>query len=239
MLFFFVFLCCFSLTTNTIYYRAILLNKDAIAVSQDPLGQMGMRVSGGDTTKQIWARNLANGDVAVALYVLYSYSLLCISFFFSFFLCSSMCTACVVCWHVVVVVVFLFFFFLLLLLLLLSFFFELLRYNTGAAIPILPPFDTTCSSLSTGWTLTKGGYYEACGGAAGDFGQFTNLTIKEAQHQCCLQSKCAGFSYAKGSGFYKEVQKIVLLLEPTYEYFFFKIFFFFIFLQKRFFWHNF
>ena len=66
------------LFTHTIYDRAILLNKDAIAVSQDPLGQMGMRVSVGDTTKQIWARNLANGDVAVALYVI----LLVFFFFF-------------------------------------------------------------------------------------------------------------------------------------------------------------
>jgi len=70
------------LFTHTIYDRAILLNKDAIAVSQDPLGQMGMRVSVGDTTKQIWARNLANGDVAVALYVI----LLVFFFFFSYYL---------------------------------------------------------------------------------------------------------------------------------------------------------
>jgi alpha-galactosidase len=45
----------------------ILLNKDAIAVSQDPLGQMGIRISPNIAT-QIWARKLANGDVAVALY---------------------------------------------------------------------------------------------------------------------------------------------------------------------------
>jgi alpha-galactosidase len=47
--------------------KAILKNKDAIAVSQDPLGQMGIRLSG-DTPTQVWARVLANGDVAVALY---------------------------------------------------------------------------------------------------------------------------------------------------------------------------
>ena len=76
------------LFTHTIYDRAILLNKDAIAVSQDPLGQMGMRVSVGDTTKQIWARNLANGDVAVALYVIllvFFFYLLFFPFFFLFF----------------------------------------------------------------------------------------------------------------------------------------------------------
>ena len=47
--------------------KAILLNKDAIAVNQDSLGQMGMRITD-DTAQQVWARNLANGDVAVGLY---------------------------------------------------------------------------------------------------------------------------------------------------------------------------
>jgi len=45
----------------------ILLNEHAIAVSQDPLGQMGIRLTG-DTSAQVWARKMANGDVAVALY---------------------------------------------------------------------------------------------------------------------------------------------------------------------------
>ena len=100
------------------------------------------------------------------------------------------------------------------------------RYNTGAAIPILPPFNNntaTCNSLSAGWTVTKDGYYEACGGAAGDVGQFTNLTMEEAQHQCCLNSKCAGFSYAKGSGFYKEVKRnCTYSLPVAYFFIFFK-----------------
>lgn len=46
---------------------AILKNKDAIAISQDPLGQMGIRLTP-DIPQQIWARVLANGDIAVALY---------------------------------------------------------------------------------------------------------------------------------------------------------------------------
>jgi len=45
----------------------ILLNEYAIAVSQDPLGQMGIRLSPNQNT-QVWARKLNNGDVAVALY---------------------------------------------------------------------------------------------------------------------------------------------------------------------------
>jgi len=49
--------------------KAILLNKDAIAVSQDPLGQMGKRLaSSGGGSSQVWARNLVDGDVAVGLY---------------------------------------------------------------------------------------------------------------------------------------------------------------------------
>ena len=40
--------------------KAILMNKDAIAVSQDPRGQMGIRLTG-DIPEQIWARELANG----------------------------------------------------------------------------------------------------------------------------------------------------------------------------------
>ena len=47
--------------------KAILTNKDAIAVSQDPLGQMGIRLTG-NIPQQIWSRELANGDVAVGLY---------------------------------------------------------------------------------------------------------------------------------------------------------------------------
>jgi len=48
---------------------AILMNKDAIAVDQDALGQMGVRLDNSSAApQQRWARTLANGDVAVALY---------------------------------------------------------------------------------------------------------------------------------------------------------------------------
>lgn len=46
--------------------KAILLNEEVIAVDQDPLGQMGLRMTPKGTT-EVWARNLSNGDVAVAL----------------------------------------------------------------------------------------------------------------------------------------------------------------------------
>jgi hypothetical protein len=47
--------------------KAILTNGDAIAVSQDKLGQMGIRISN-NTAQQVWARVLADGSVAVGLY---------------------------------------------------------------------------------------------------------------------------------------------------------------------------
>lgn len=47
--------------------RAILLNQDAIAVDQDPLGKMGTRVSPSGPT-EVWARQLQDGSVAVGLY---------------------------------------------------------------------------------------------------------------------------------------------------------------------------
>lgn len=50
--------------------RAVLLNPEAVAVSQDPLGRPGTLVSpyaGPSTTAMVWARALAGGDVAVAL----------------------------------------------------------------------------------------------------------------------------------------------------------------------------
>merc|ERR1712224_442154 len=50
--------------------KAILLNKQAIAVSQDPLGKMGTRHPSftSESPTQVWSRPLARGDVAVGLY---------------------------------------------------------------------------------------------------------------------------------------------------------------------------
>eukprot|EP01116_Phalansterium_solitarium_P006573 TRINITY_DN188_c0_g1_i1.p1 TRINITY_DN188_c0_g1~~TRINITY_DN188_c0_g1_i1.p1 ORF type:complete len:422 (+),score=159.08 TRINITY_DN188_c0_g1_i1:105-1370(+) len=46
--------------------KAILFNKEAIAVNQDPLGRQGLRL-GPQNTTEVWYRQLANGDVAVGL----------------------------------------------------------------------------------------------------------------------------------------------------------------------------
>jgi len=50
--------------------KAILLSKEAIAVNQDAMGKMGIRHSSYNSSSatQVWFRELANGDVAVALY---------------------------------------------------------------------------------------------------------------------------------------------------------------------------
>merc|ERR1711934_1054355 len=50
--------------------KAILLNKHAIAVSQDPLGKRGTRLASftSESPTQVWSRPLAGGDVAVGLY---------------------------------------------------------------------------------------------------------------------------------------------------------------------------
>ena len=46
---------------------AVLLNEAAIAIDQDALGAMGRRLGPAAAPAQVWARRLANGDVAVAL----------------------------------------------------------------------------------------------------------------------------------------------------------------------------
>jgi len=120
--------------------KAILMNKDAIAVSQDPLGQMGIRISN-NTARQVWARVLANGDVAVGL------------------------------------------------------------YNKGA-VPTPPPMPPVAPCVE--WLHTASGYYEAKP-STDNVGFFANKTVSEAKAACCLDRKCAGFSYMEkgSSGFYK------------------------------------
>jgi hypothetical protein len=125
--------------------KAILMNPDAIAIDQDPLGQMGLRIDNSSSApQQRWWRVLANGDVAVALY-----------------------------------------------------------NKQGSAQPPIP--GPPCNA----WNHTFGGYYEACGGSAGDIGQFSALTRDQAQAACCSNLQCAGFSFipdannSTGSGYYK------------------------------------
>ena len=47
--------------------KAILMNKEAIAVDQDPLGKQGVRVSK-DGDLEVWAKALADGGYAVGLF---------------------------------------------------------------------------------------------------------------------------------------------------------------------------
>jgi alpha-galactosidase len=53
-----------SMSDNT---RDILTNKEVIAVDQDPLGQQGRLISKEGAT-EVWAKQLENGDLAVALF---------------------------------------------------------------------------------------------------------------------------------------------------------------------------
>jgi hypothetical protein len=125
--------------------KAILFNKEAIAVSQDPAGKMGIRISG-DLPQQLWVRELSpsasgRSRVAVAL------------------------------------------------------------YNKGGPLPTPPaPPMPPAGHCDDDWTHTTAGYYEACGGPAGDIGTFSNLTTSQARDECCKNLKCAGFSITSGSG---------------------------------------
>jgi len=61
------------------------------------------------------------------------------------------------------------------------------------------------------WQRASSGYWEACGGAAGDLGSFSSLTPAAAEAACCANASCAGFSFhcddgeclTTGSGYYK------------------------------------
>jgi alpha-N-acetylgalactosaminidase len=50
------------------WQRDILLNAEVIAVNQDSLGKQGMRVARSKQGFEVWAKPLANGDVAVVLF---------------------------------------------------------------------------------------------------------------------------------------------------------------------------
>ena len=57
-----------DLRTMTPAIRDILVNREVIAIDQDPLGKQASRAAGADSTKEIWTRPLANGAYAVAAF---------------------------------------------------------------------------------------------------------------------------------------------------------------------------
>ena len=59
-----------DLRTLKAEYKAVLLNKEMIKINQDTLGKAGVRVGTMSPTgdKEVWVRELAGGDIAVALY---------------------------------------------------------------------------------------------------------------------------------------------------------------------------
>ncbi len=77
------------------------------------------------------------------------------------------------------------------------------------------------------WEHSTDGYYEACGGDAGNVGTFTGLTAAQAQSACCVNPKCAGFSWAPdggagghGSGYYKANAMCGFTAAANYQGFF-------------------
>lgn len=110
---------------------AILLNSAAIAIDQDPLGIMGLRLEDSSSAPtQRWAKPLLGGDVAVAL---------------------------------------------------------VNRHGGSVSCPA--------------WNVSLDGFPQCCGGCCTGF---ANLTVEEAEAQCCASEECAGFSYdpvAKGGCF--------------------------------------
>jgi hypothetical protein len=61
------------------------------------------------------------------------------------------------------------------------------------------------------------GYYEACGGAAGNVGTFSGLTVAQAQAACCANTECAGFSFSNGAGYYKGNAACGVTTSSSYE----------------------
>jgi hypothetical protein len=85
-------------------------------------------------------------------------------------------------------------------------------YNKGGAAPIPT---APCPQ----WNETSGGYLEACGGAAGDLGTFTGLSLTQAKDKCCESAECAGFSFdsSSGSGYLKRNQRCGLVSNAAYD----------------------
>lgn len=74
-----------------------------------------------------------------------------------------------------------------------------------------PTLTSSCTgSGGCNYTHSSAGYWDSCGGAAGNLGEFSRLTPAAAEAECCGKAGCAGFSYgcndpscATGSGFFK------------------------------------
>ena len=56
-----------DLRNITAWAKEILVNKEVIAVDQDPLGIQGYRVTDSENDAQVWVRELSNGEWAIAL----------------------------------------------------------------------------------------------------------------------------------------------------------------------------
>jgi len=84
------------------------------------------------------------------------------------------------------------------------------RAALRAALAVAPAVHERCGAGGCNWTHSTAGYWEACGGAAGNVGSFSGLAPAAAEAACCANARCAGFSFecadascATGGGFYK------------------------------------
>ena len=92
-------------------------------------------------------------------------------------------------------------------------------YNKGGSPPVppMPPPAKCHAAGASAWTHTTDGYYEACGGAAGNVGTFSGLSVAQAQAACCANPKCAGFSFSNGGGYYKGNARCGETKSSTYD----------------------
>ena len=89
-----------------------------------------------------------------------------------------------------------------------------------AAEPPLSPWLGAACNLTHATT----GYWEACGGAAGNGGTFSGLSAQAASAACCADAACAGLSFhcdaadcATGSGYYKRNVQCGFVSAPGYQ----------------------
>ena len=94
--------------------------------------------------------------------------------------------------------------------------------NGSVAVALYNKNGLGAADSCTSWNHTTGGYYEACGGAGGDLGNFSGYTVAQAEAVCCAETACAGFSFSAsdGSGYYKHNADCGFVGSSTYDGYF-------------------
>ena len=95
-----------------------------------------------------------------------------------------------------------------------------------AAAPAAPRLRRCAADANSTFQHSAAGYWEACGGAAGNLGSFAGLSAAQAEAACCANGACAGFSFAceggggggdcaAGAGYYKANLDCGFVASPT------------------------